>query len=333
MQIIDTFSGIGGFSLAGKWMGWRTVQFCEINEFCNRILKYYWPDVPIHKDIKTLTSDQIINNGLYDKNETTILTGGVPCQPWSVAGKRKGTEDDRNLWPQVINLIGKLHPNWCVLENVPGLINWSKGLVFEQIQVDLETEGYEVQPIILPACSQNAPHKRDRIWFIAHSTCRRERELQPVIRGDNSQAIGGENSCGFEKFVSSGITSNSPNIRYELSRNTWSGRSGFENGNKRDVTNPDSRIGYERGLYQAEQQKTKRHISALDTWNYAGQTWENFPTQPPICSGDDGVSPELAGITVSKHRKESLKAYGNAIVPQVAFQIFKAIEQCEKRNQ
>lgn len=283
MQIIDTFSGIGGFSYAGSLLGWRTVQFCEMNEFCNKILSYYWPGVPIHTDIKTLTANQIINNGLYDKEETTILTGGVPCQPWSVAGKRKGEEDDRNLWPQTIKLIGSLHPDFAVLENVPGFLTWNKEVFLEQMLTSLEAEGYEVFPVVLPACGVNAPHKRERVWFIAYFKNSDERLS---IRTQKANT----------KFRINGIN--------EFTTNTKKQR--FQKRNGEQV--PD-------GTHAT----IKRHNSLL--------CWQNFPTQSPLCSRDDGFSSRLDGITFPKWRNESIKAYGNAIVPQVALQIFKAIEE------
>jgi len=146
MQIIDLFSGIGGFSLAGRWVGWHTIQFCEIDKFGQRVLGYHFPNIPIHPDVKTLTGEQIINNGLYDPRETTIIVGGFPCQPFSAAGKRRGTEDDRHLWPECIRLVREVKPDFCVFENVFGIVSWDGGLVFEQVQADLEAEGYEVQP-------------------------------------------------------------------------------------------------------------------------------------------------------------------------------------------
>lgn len=169
MQIIDLFSGVGGFSIAGDWMGWETVLFCEIDPFCQRILKTHYPDVPIHKDIKTITEEALTKNKLYDKNKRTILTGGFPCQPFSTAGARKGTEDDRHLWPEMLRTIRLFQPDWVVAENVYGIVNWGSGLVFEQVSLDLEKEGYEVFSYILPACAVNAPHRRDRVWFVAHS--------------------------------------------------------------------------------------------------------------------------------------------------------------------
>jgi DNA (cytosine-5)-methyltransferase 1 len=280
MQIIDIFSGIGGFSYAGAMMGWRTVQFCEMNMFCNKILGYYWPEVPIHTDIKTLTAEQIINNGLYDKNETTILTGGVPCQPWSLAGKRKGDEDDRNLWPQTIKLIGLLQPDYAVLENVPGFLNWNKGVFLEQILASLENEGYEVQPVILPACAVGAPHRRERIWFIAYSN-ELNGNLSGLYTGRVSQL---EKARIFQDNIADTIG---------LGLRGQSYRSG-----------------------------KSRFINSQSPENY----WENFPTQSPIRMRDDGISIGLDDITFPKWRNESLKALGNAIVPQIALELFKVIE-------
>lgn len=195
MQIIDTFSGIGGFSLAGSWIGWRTIQFCEIDKFCQKVLKYHWPDVPLHEDIKTLTSEIIKSSPLYEESESTIFVGGVPCQPWSLAGKRKGKADDRNLWPQTVKLIGAIHPDWAVLENVFGLTNWNGGVVFREVLSDLEYEGYEVQPFIIPACAVNAPHRRDRVWIVGNAKDKGRRERNRQKNGNDKWKMG---ECGQE---------------------------------------------------------------------------------------------------------------------------------------
>jgi DNA (cytosine-5)-methyltransferase 1 len=156
------FSGIGGFDLAAEWMGWENVFHCEWNEFGQKILKHYWPNAISYGDITK--TDFTIHRGSID-----IITGGFPCQPYSLAGKRKGKEDERHLWPEMLRAIREIQPSWIVGENVPGIINWSGGLVFHEVQTDLEAEGYEVFPVILPACGVNAPHRRDRIWFVAHN--------------------------------------------------------------------------------------------------------------------------------------------------------------------
>lgn len=156
------FSGIDGFSLAARWMGWQNLFTCEKDDFCNRVLKHYEKDIPHYEDIRN--TDFTVWRGRID-----VLTGGFPCQPYSVAGKRLGKEDDRHLWPEMLRAIRECSPRWVVGENVRGIISWSRGLVFDEVQSDLEALGYEVTPYVLPACAVNAPHRRDRVWFIAHA--------------------------------------------------------------------------------------------------------------------------------------------------------------------
>jgi DNA (cytosine-5)-methyltransferase 1 len=245
------FSGIGGFDLAAQWMGWENIFHCEWNEFGQKVLKYHFPQSESFSDI-TKTN--------FKKYEGTIdiISGGFPCQPFSQAGKREGVEDERYLWGEMLRAVQEIKPKFVVAENVFGITTIDGGMVFQQVCLDLETEGYEVQPFIIPACAKNAAHRRDRCWFIAHS---------------NS-------------------------------------------------------IGLERGLYEnrGERKVSTLNASTFNSLSLRNQ-WENFPTQSPICSGDDGLSDKLDGITFSNWRKESIKAYGNAIVPQVAYEIFSAIEK------
>jgi DNA-cytosine methyltransferase len=156
------FSGIGGFDLAAEWMGWENIFHCEWNPFGQRVLKYHFPKAISYEDITK--TDFTIHRGSID-----ILSGGFPCQPYSSAGRRLGKEDERHLWPQMLRAIREIQPRWIVGENVLGIVNWSGGLVFEEIQVELENEGYKVQAYILPAVSVNAPHVRQRVFFIAYS--------------------------------------------------------------------------------------------------------------------------------------------------------------------
>ena len=159
------FSGIGGFDLAAEWMGWTNAFHCEWEDFPRKVLQYHFPESKSYGDINE--TDFTIWNGKID-----ILTGGFPCQPYSAAGKRLGKEDERHLWPEMLRAIREIQPRWVIGENVHGLVNWNGGMVFEEVQVDLENEGYEVQPYILPAASVNAPHRRDRVWFVAKNTMR-----------------------------------------------------------------------------------------------------------------------------------------------------------------
>jgi len=155
------FSGIGGFDLAAEWMGWENVFQVEKDSFCQKVLVKNFPTTKRYGDIKEFDGTQY--RGAID-----ILTGGFPCQPFSTSGKRKGTEDSRYLWPEMLRIIGEIRPTYIVGENVHGLVNWSKGLVLEQVQADLEVQGYEVGSVIIPACGIGAPHGRERVWFIAY---------------------------------------------------------------------------------------------------------------------------------------------------------------------
>lgn len=333
MNHIGLFEGIGGFSLAARWMGWKTIAWCEWNEFGQQNLKYHFPKAKPHGDITK--TDFTIYRGQCD-----ILTGGFPCQPYSQAGKRKGKEDDRHLWPEMLRAIREIQPTWVVGENVRGLTNWNGGLVFDEVQADLEAAGYEVTPFLLPACAVNAPHRRDRIWFVAYSNAARERRnewekeikenatphtnITPtehtipagrnMLTGTFQQAAPDPNSDGQHRF----------NSQHEIN----AGEAGEYalNDIEQVITTDTNCIG----------QNTERESAGLGwerpcfNFTQINRTdWENFPTQPPVCGGNDGLHGKLDGITFSKWRNESIKAYGNAIVPQVAYQIFKAIQQYE----
>ena len=154
---LDLFSGIGGFALAARWNGYRTVGFCDNEPYAQAVLKKHWPEVPCHKDIREVRGD------LYAG--VTLLTGGFPCQPFSVAGKQRGKDDNRYLWPEMLRVIREARPAWIIGENVAGIVN----LALDTVCADLEAEGYEVEPIIIPACGVDAPHRRDRVWIVAHS--------------------------------------------------------------------------------------------------------------------------------------------------------------------
>jgi len=291
------FSGIGGFDLAAEWAGWNNVFHCEINPFGSKVLKYYWPKAISYDDITK--TDFTIHRGNID-----ILTGGFPCQPFSLAGKRKGTEDDRNLWPEYYRAIKEIQPTWVVGENVPGIINWSAGMVFDQVQADLENEGYEVRPVILPACAVGAPHRRDRTWFVAYSP-----------------------SNGYDAKSKTRYNAKRSN-NFQPRAQRFSTFKGFSN--ERITT-------YTKSQQSKRMQPEQREFSQQESQKLRGgnskncsKGWDEWPTQSPICSGNDGISSRLDGITFPKWRNESIKAYGNAIVPQVIYQIFKAIMEYEE---
>ena len=275
------FSGIGGFDLAAEWMGWENVFHCEWMEFPRKVLDYHFPDADSHIDICKTDFTKYANT-------IDILTGGFPCQPFSTAGQRKGRDDERYLWGEMLRAIQEIKPRFVIAENVFGITNIDGGLVFEQVCLDLETEGYEVQPFIIPAAAKNAPHRRDRCWFIAtNSNCDGFNKRNGNDEVNTSQ--GGEYALGdIDKSNVNGNVADTNGIRL------W----GKSDGIRRSRFNG---------------QKSK------------GNNWNNFPTQSPICGGDDGIPTNLDGITFSKWRSESIKGYGNAIVPQIAYQLFEII--------
>ena len=169
MTHASLFSGIGGFDLAAEWMGWENLFHCEWNDFGQRILKYYWPNSVSYGDITKTDFTKW-------KGSVDVLSGGFPCQPYSMAGKRLGKEDDRHLWPEMLRAIREIQPTWVVGENVRGLINWNGRMVFDEVEADLEAEGYEVLPFLVPACGKDAPHRRERIWFVAYCENRNGQE-------------------------------------------------------------------------------------------------------------------------------------------------------------
>lgn len=299
----DLFAGIGGFSLALEEVFNESKInhiFCEWAEFPAAVLKKHWPDGIFYGDIADLVTDtnsQRYQDGVAktetarrsdlcsgtggDKNQAlTILTGGFPCQPFSHAGRRKGTADDRYQWPNMFRVIQNIKPDWVIAENVRGLVTWNDGMVLEQVCVDLESEGYEVQPFIIPACAVNAPHRRDRVWIIANCANSRVKGLQK--REINPDDAADARCIGRKKRSSEDI--------------------------------------------QPESKKPERQNSYYSGWE---RDWREVAASTCNARMDDGLPREVDGISYSfaKWRNESIKAYGNAIVPQVAMKIFRAIKE------
>ena len=188
MTHLDLFSGIGGFALAAKWAGIETVAFCEIDDFACKVLNKNFPDVPVHRDIREL------DGSLYAGID--LITGGYPCQPFSTAGKRKGADDPRHLWPDMFRVIRQARPTWVVCENVEGHV--TNGL--DSVCDDLESEGYEVRPFIIPACAVESPHIRNRVWIIAN-TARSGRERVLGIGGKAQTENEGERRQQDREFI------------------------------------------------------------------------------------------------------------------------------------
>lgn len=268
LKMLDLFSGIGGFSLAAHWTGQiETVAFCEIEPFAQKVLRKNFPGVPIFEDVRTLNGGEI--------EPVDIICGGYPCQPFSLAGKRAGAEDDRHLWPEVHRLLQEKRPAWGLFENVTGHI--SMGL--DNVLSDLEGCGYAGQAFIIPACAKDARHRRDRVWIVAHDASRDDR------------------TCNTEQ-----TQRQKPEFRKSTGRE--------------NVANPKGQR-CDHGNDSKLQRPTTRKIHAptgpdsigrgLDTWR-----WESEPAVGRVAHGIPA-------------RVDRLRGLGNAIVPQVAFEIFSAM--------
>lgn len=366
MTHASLFSGIGGFDLAAEWMGWQNVFNCEIDSFCRKVLAYHFPEAKQYEDVKT--TDFTIHRGRID-----VLTGGFPCQPFSLAGKRKGSDDNRYLWPEMLRAIREIEPRWVVGENVFGIVNWSDGMVFEQVQSDLENEGYEVQPYIIPACAVDAPHRRDRVWFVAHRShtgseiLQRERAIsicesavlthaqcsggQEIHKKTECVKPNGNESNGKSRERAAPHTSihrggaplkESPNSRRRAAKQwvtqEWREPTKWDS-RLPDVARPNTDLSCTGQQARSPRPRTREagrgNSRVVWRWDFS-----KFPTQSPICGGDDGLSDRLDAcpvpgwLKVNKRwrfsawwRRESIKAYGNAVVPQIPYLIFEAITQ------
>jgi len=342
MTHASLFSGIGGFDLAAEWMGWENVFNCEIESFPRRILNYYFPKAISYEDITK--TDFTVHRGRIN-----VLTGGFPCQPYSTAGKRLGKADSRHLFPEMLRAIKEIQPRWVIGENVRGLVSWNGGLVFDEVCADLEGEGYEVIPFLIPAAGINAPHRRDRIWFVAHARTGRD-SRNP---GEVSREAAQKNGRGTQSGTASGEQIQLPNESDSLFRNA----SNTESSKSRQQTKRErwenitgrgkDYIGNQekRGVYASDTSNTRlqgsknervsgdiREKSHEQSTRCILPNWEKFPTQSPLCNGDDGLSNRLDSITFSKWRKESIKGGGNAVVPQIPYIIFKTIQKYEEEH-
>jgi len=297
LKLLDLFSGIGGFSLGLESTGgFETIAFVEKDDFCQKVLKKHWPNITIEGDIRNVKGD---------KYEADVVTGGFPCQPFSVAGKRKGTDDDRYLWDETIRVVRECKPRWFIGENVEGLININNGVVLRQVQTDLEKEGFEVQCLVIPAAGVGAWHQRKRIWIIANNVSNSNSRM---YRGRGTELKSGDDREW--RFYSEKEKQTGNDIRSEtIRRNDIS---------IKDVSNSNN--GFSVGKNKKIQ--TGRNTSSSSSSNGTKETW--WKTQSRICGVPDGVSFEL-----DKNRNNRIKSLGNSIVPQIVRELGLAILQAE----
>ena len=306
---LSLFSGIGGLDLAAEMAGIETIGQCEWADYPTKVLEKHWPDIPRWRDIRTLTRESFHER--TGRWTVDIVSGGFPCQPFSLAGKRTGTDDDRYLWPEMLRVIQELQPTWVVGENVVGIIN----LALDTVLSDLENEGYASQAFVVPACGVDAPHKRERVAILAYSidrgsTLRRNRELQ------NSQENGREGSDNRGRE-----TATVPGERWE----NESGTSRVVNGLRTTVheinTNPDSFTIQGSGLSEICQWGGVQKQSPRTVGMHSA--WEDWPDEPRVDRVVDGIP----------NRMDRIKCLGNAVVPQQFYPFFAAIVAIEEGDE
>ena len=314
MRHVDLCSGIGGFSLGFEWAGLsRPVMFCDVEPWCRKVLAKHWPDVPIAEDVKELANDP---EGTIP--ECDIITAGYPCQPFSLAGERKGTEDDRHIWPYIREIVARKRPAWCVFENVYGHV--SMGL--DTVLADLEADGYTTRPFIVPACSVDAPHRRDRVWIVGYSEDigRDGRAAQAGREGQAHQPDQSRPKVWGELGGPSADVADTSGRRHGYTQEEvfagWHGSINASIPSGDNVADTDS----ERGCSWNTSREDAGYAgkSSRGEGNYPGRV-ETWKPEPPVGRVAHGIP----------RRVDRLKGLGNAIVPQVAMQIGVAIRQCE----
>jgi len=293
MKVLDLFSGIGGFSLGLESTGYfQTIAFVEKDKFCRQVLQKNFHNIPIEEDIRNVRGERY---------KADVVTGGFPCQPFSVAGKRKGTDDDRYLWDETIRVVSECKPKYFIGENVEGIININNGMVLRQVQDDLEKEGFQVRCLIIPASGIGAWHQRKRVWIIAANS--------------NSRFSIGEN----EEIQTRGNTINNGGKNFSNSNTNlrkWGGAE-LKSGDDREWEFCSKK------KKQAEHDIRSKTIGCDDiSGEEKRTTW--WQTQSRICGVPHGLS-----ATMDKNRANRIKALGNSIVPQIARQLGLAIMKAE----
>jgi len=299
---IDIFSGIGGFALAANAAGFRTSVFCEQDDYCAKVLKRHWPNVPIIPDVKEF------DGGRWKGAD--LLTGGFPCQPFSVAGERRGEEDDRALWPEMLRVIKEARPRFVLAENVAGLIN----MALDDVLSRLEGEGYTTGTVVLPACAVNAPHRRDRVWIMGYA--------------EGLQRYGGDpygETCEQNARKPRGASCKNDVAHAKHKERQETGPSG---GREKEKRNPsaDAFTGCGGAEDVAHSNRFRLQGERPDSDPKGRQGQDERPAG--LCSGGTqwDIEPNVGRVANGiPHRTHRLKALGNAIVPQVAYEILKQI--------
>jgi DNA (cytosine-5)-methyltransferase 1 len=344
LKLLDLFSGIGGFSLGLESTGFfETIGFVEKDKFCQKVLKKHWSNINIEEDIRNVKGERYAAD---------IITGGFPCQPFSVAGKRKSTADDRYLWDEMLRVIREVKPRWIIGENVEGIININEGMVLRQVQTDLEKEGFQSQCIIIPASGIGAWHQRKRVWIIAcnisnskyNGSYRSERNATKQSSHEQKDRL----SFGDDKNVSNSSSkrslAQSVGVNRELEKKiggkkeTRNQSSLCTSSSCSDVPNSDSKLsngcssstrfsstklsglecneeGNRNKVWCETERCSEQNKSTYKTW------WQ---TESKLCGIPNGLSTRM-----DRNRTNRIKALGNSIVPQIARELGLAIMKAE----
>jgi DNA (cytosine-5)-methyltransferase 1 len=331
LKVLDLFSGIGGFSLGLHSTDiFDTVKFVEFDEFCQKVLKKNFPNIPIEGDIKNVKGKEF---------EADIIVGGFPCQPFSVAGKQKGRDDNRYLWPEMFRLIKEIKPEFVIGENVQGLVNLQNGMVLRQVQDDLEGEGFEVQCFLIPASGIGAWHQRFRVWIVGHS---KHNGLLAAEKRSRDKKINGGTQEGQNQTIESERTSGSRNDE-DVPNSTILGPGGCRDsdqeegregsistqsdGKRSNVSNTISQLSVGCSSTTRDSEKEFIRLECNEGWHWnqvrsevercseqsksTDRTW--WQIESDLCGVPNGISREL-----DKDRASRIKSLGNAIVPQMA---------------
>jgi len=309
MKVLDLFSGIGGFSIGLEEAGFETAAFCEIEDYPRAVLRKHWPDTPIYRDVRQLTGEQLRADGIVPD----LLCGGYPCQPFSVAGRQRGEEDPRHLWPEVHRLIRELRPRWVVCENVSGHIK----LGLDEVLSTLEAEGYTCWPFVIPACSVDAPHKRDRVWIVAHADSSSDRRASRQYEEADGKVSQRDNGRFFDQSgeIRAAMANADNRQRDRENKEVFSGRHATDDGSQ-DVADSDSDRPQRSGAEQVY------GVGDLSRQSGGGGTdlRDGWPVEPNVGRVVDGLP----------RRSHRIKALGNAIVPQIAQAIGETIMRFEE---
>ena len=331
LRMLDLFSGIGGFSYAGEKLvgGYETVAFCEYDKHCQKVLRKHWPDTEIIDDVRELANDADRFRGLVD-----IVVGGYPCQPFSLAGVRRGDKDDRHLWPEMLRIIQAVRPTWVIGENVAGHI--SMGL--DEVLSDLEAEGYQARCFVIPAVAADARHRRDRCWIVGYSELNGSSAAE--VRGE-PQEDGGRSSKG-QGVAEQSARAGRPRDGQEVARGARAETVGNAEDVRRDIRQDTERegskdqqdksqsgvrgksVGSDKDVSNADSQRLQGVGQKRDNEGSAGLCGGEARWEKSFWEPEPAVGRVANGIPGRVHR---LRQLGNSIVPQVAARILWAIKE------